>query len=189
LPNFKDKHNKEKTIWLAQEIIDMLTELQIPHSLCWGTLLGYYRENDLIEHDVDFDLAILSEDYNELFLKKARSLNGQISVCDCNEHMAKKFFEDKKLITNLSIKRDCSPVDIYFYHPLNETTRCIIQWESKGLYLFDRDLVENHKKVKFINREVLIPADTERWIVHMYGENWRTPVPTEKYGYNKNFVS
>ena len=41
--------------------------------LDFGTLLGYYRENDFISHDLDMDFGIIINDYDD-FLEKNRLL-------------------------------------------------------------------------------------------------------------------
>ena len=47
-------------------ISNILQKNNIKYWLCYGTLLGAIRENDIISYDYDFDLGCLITDYDRI---------------------------------------------------------------------------------------------------------------------------
>ncbi|MFA5669958.1 MAG: hypothetical protein WC967_11985, partial [Balneolaceae bacterium] len=64
-----------------------------------------------------------------------------------------------------------------------------IEWAGRGVYQFPKTLIGEPKPAAFLGMATYIPEDTEGWIIKMYGQNWKTPVSTKEYGYNKNFIT
>jgi len=52
------------------EIKKVFKALNIDWFLTYGTLLGAYREKDFISHDIDIDIGVFFEDFNENIEKK-----------------------------------------------------------------------------------------------------------------------
>ena len=53
-----------------EEILNTIYSSPLKNYDIWldfGTLLGYYRENDFISHDLDMDFGIIISDYQSFF--------------------------------------------------------------------------------------------------------------------------
>lgn len=62
-----DMVRKKKLLWeLFDGIHAYLTKHDITHWLVFGTLLGYFRENEIIEHDLDIDFGCNESEYTKL---------------------------------------------------------------------------------------------------------------------------
>ena len=53
----KNKKFSKSGIETFQDLCKLLNERNIKFWLCYGTLLGYVRENGILKHDFDFDIG------------------------------------------------------------------------------------------------------------------------------------
>jgi hypothetical protein len=140
--------------------IDACEKLDIKYSLAFGTLLGIYRDGELIEHDTDSDLAVWLEDKNKII-------------------EAIKYLEDKELkitrisSTIISFTRGGDYVDIYLYTKNfdNDELYCLKQFGTLTTMDFN-----NSNTVIFKDRELKCVHDPETYFQKLYGSNWRTPI-------------
>lgn len=61
----KNKKFSESGIETFQDLCKLLNERNIKFWLCYGTLLGYVRENGILKHDFDFDIGLWNDDYSK----------------------------------------------------------------------------------------------------------------------------
>ena len=158
---------------VARNLLDagaVLGSAGIPFWLTDGTLLGYFREGDLIEHDLDADLGLLIEDYSDNIIPAFKSAGFDL----------KYVLGEKKQGLELSFIREGVKVDLFFFY--REGGRL---WHGawKGL---DKGRKRNHikyyyepfelREVEFLGGRFNIPADTEKYVETKYGPGWREPV-------------
>ena len=132
--------------YLLHKVVDIMDENNIPYYLDCGTLLGFIRENGLMEKDTDIDVTIHlsnwdklnSIDFNKYGLKRTRTLNGFPRYDDGNM---------------ISVKTEYSNFycDIY-------TNPAFPQLDKKNL---------NGKSYN-------IPLNSELYLTQLYG-NWKIP--------------
>ena len=61
----KNELFKENGLLTFKELGKILNDNNIKYWLCYGTLLGYVRENGLLKHDFDFDIGLWNDDYSK----------------------------------------------------------------------------------------------------------------------------
>jgi hypothetical protein len=141
--------------------VDVLENLSIKHSVVFGTLLGIYRDGELIEHDTDSDLAVWVQDQNKM-IKLVKDL------------------EDEQLILTrfdgniLSFTRGGDYIDLYMYRAAESGSNilhCIPCFGTLTTNDFD-----NSNTITFHNRNLTCVHDPEEYFQKLYGSDWKTPI-------------
>lgn len=156
-----------------------LNKADILFWLDYGTLLGFYRDNDFIKHDNDLDLGARIEDATKI--RKVLSENGfkLVSQYSSNDGGMEECY--KYLHT-------C--VDIFYYREdkHRQTLYCTTYITRRHLFPSMRKKftcwvkrvdfpMMNFKSVKFKGVDVHIPEDTQSYLKCVYGENFMIPDP------------
>lgn len=141
----------QRNLLAIKEILD---SRGIRFWLCFGTLLGVYRNGALIPWDGDSDLVIYVEDMLKFF--RCESLF---------EQQGFKF-------SNVCIYRDHEHTDIIFFYP--DPLR--VDKRVSGPFQIDATAFDITNTIQFLGQEWRILSDPERWLRYIYGDNWRTPI-------------
>lgn len=157
------KHKAWKLLAKAKTILD---QLNTPFWLSSGTLLGFYRQCDIIAWAMDVDIGIFIENYKpnliEEFERKGLRLSHKFGkVSDSFE---------------LSFKDEDIKLDIFFFYTEGAT-----MWNGgtqartgkKFKYIFPAFTM---CWTEFLDLKVRIPCQTEEYIRANYGLSWFTPV-------------
>lgn len=141
--------------------VDIFEHLEVKYCIVFGTLLGIYRDGNLIEHDTDTDIAVWIDNEEELI------------------KIVEKMKENKLIPTRLTPKiisftRGGDYIDIYFYEKENTESENLINHPSFGT-LTPADFSKNNT-VSFNNRELACPVNPEVYFQKLYGSDWRTPI-------------
>ena len=141
--------------------VDVLENLNIKYSVVFGTLLGIYRDNQLIEHDTDSDLAVWVEDENKI-IKLIKGLeNKQLMLTRFNENI-------------LSFTRGGDYIDLYMYRSKENNSNVLHCIHGLGtLTTMDFD---NSNTITFHNRNLTCVNDPEGYFQKLYGSDWKTPI-------------
>ena len=155
-----------KTIYdVLDEAIEILNGEYFNPWLSAGTVLGLYRDDALIPHDTDIDLATLcfkGYDYPQLIKAfKAEGFSLQRKVTHEGEIMQLAFVKDFVLI------------DIYFYYSWSE--KRFINCTDSGMLYLPKRFFDGETKFG----DYRVPAPVDEYLLYAYGENWRIP-ETEK---------
>ncbi|RLC48109.1 MAG: hypothetical protein DRH57_02770 [Candidatus Cloacimonadota bacterium] len=148
----------------AKKILD---NLNMRNWLTDGTLLGYYRENDIITHDKDVDIGCFIADYNDKIILKFIE----------NDWNLENIFGRKDIGLELSFRRNYIKLDIFFFYEEGKK-----YWHGAWLktdkgrnlikYYYDKfDL----KEIEFKGYKFNIPEDILKYIITKYGESWNQP--------------
>jgi hypothetical protein len=141
--------------------VDALENLNIKYSVVFGTLLGIYRDGELIEHDTDSDLAIWLQDENKA-IELIKDLEG-------SQLMLTRF--DKNI---LSFTRGSDYIDLYMYRTKNKNSNILHCVRTFGtLTTMDFD---NSNTITFHNRNLTCVNDPEDYFQKLYGSDWRVPI-------------
>lgn len=167
-----NKKTKEELVILYNIIMNFLLNCDIQLVLFYGSLLGYYRDNNFINMDDDIDAIISRNDY--YILLKYISENKDISInIGINNDSILQLFYNKM-----------GPFDIYIFDYHNDDI--LIKWD--GNLLFKKNDIFPLKKVLFNNFNIFIPNNTTDILLNIYGENWKIP-QIKNVDYNWNDIN
>ena len=152
--------------------------------LDFGTLLGFYREKDLIPHDLDMDFGIIIPDY-EAFLKDEKVLFEQGFV------RTKEFYYNDKLV-EFSYSYKGLNVDFIVYDKKEDTISSdTIFYMTNALGNPTRYEVYHYElpftaltECRFKEILVKVPENTREYISHLYGEDFE--IPNTHYNWKEN---
>jgi hypothetical protein len=141
--------------------VDVLENLNIKYSVVFGTLLGIYRDGELIEHDTDSDLAVWLQDENKIieFIKNLED----------SQLMLTRFTKNI-----LSFTRGGDFIDLYMYRTKEKNSNvlhCIPYFGTLTEMDFD-----NSNTITFHNRNLTCVNDPEGYFQKLYGSDWRVPI-------------
>lgn len=152
------KHEILKELFL--EVNTFLSSLEIEYWLNYGNLLGLYRSDNFIGHDIDVDFGS-REKYADLIWQNRDKLSKGFKMHDSsNRHLGPKFYISYKGFD----------ADIYFYRETEETLISYekTKWDNYNApipkeYIFP--LVEQD----FLLEKTFIPNNTEAYLKTIYG--------------------
>ena len=158
----------ECKIDIMKEGCQILKDLNIPYCLADGTLLGVYRDNRLIPHDTDIDISIISPVDKDSIIREftRHGFNiGRLPI-SYGEIQQVVFYKNETLF------------DIIFYEKVGSK---VLNFCERDFYFeHDAKYYENYQPFMFEGFEFSIPNDTEGWLAHTYGDDWRQPKPKPK---------
>jgi len=160
-------------------LANLLESHNVHFWLDFGTLLGAYRNRGFIPGDNDIDISLFAEDYWKV--KKILELTEwkfkgiwrrELAVYDENiDYHIDLFFYER------------TAEEVCFYTYLKNHLTEDISVESKVSFV--PTLLDRFTKIKFLNHEFIIPADTDEYLTAQYGD-WRHPNPDWKYSLRPN---
>lgn len=170
-----------------QDVLKIIYNSELKKYDLWldfGTLLGFYREKDFINHDLDMDFGIIINDYNDFLEKEKYLLKNGFS-------RTKEFYYKNRLV-ELSYSYKGLNVDFIVYHrkadviesdtiffmtnALGKPTR----YEAYNYSLPFSELEEHNFKAV----EIKIPNNTREYLSKLYGEDFE--VPNTNYNWKEN---
>ncbi len=154
--------------------------LNIPYWLDFGTLLGIYRNNDFIPHDIDLDIGLYHEDYSEDIEKK------MVEAGFKKDHefwVADADFGQESCYTYNGMT-----VDLFFYKK-EEGDICCYEFDRQDKCSFEESIDSGMglivkeirfkdrglKKLSFREHSFWIPKDSREYLSAHYGEDFMAP--------------
>lgn len=149
------------------------TSSTLPYFLIQGTALGAYRDKGFVPTELDLDIGLLWEDFNNAL----PTLTGLLTLCGftilasvvkpftkCHTLVVKKAGIKADLVSYILNGNDRfahSPIDpVNILHPYAIVHR--------------REMLENYDKVSMFGREFNVPHPIEEYLTLEYGD-WATP--------------
>lgn len=174
--------SEKRQEYIHSHLIDMLElitkifrEYRIPYFIHSGTLLGAVRENNIIPHDDDIDIAIYPEDKDFLLSKE---FNEEIRNYNLKTEMVLQKDIDKEIIKLKYLKADHGIfLDIFVFEDTEDRTQyraplCRRIW-PRGY--FTKEEMYPLKKYQLRHLEVFGPKDPIPYLKRHYGEDWKIP--------------
>lgn len=194
-PNLFGKCQAKKAI--AESILfyiaGALQEANIPYFVDAGTLLGIYRDNELIPWDDDLDFSIESTSQEVVYELLSRSIEGLEALTGeawgVVKHYAERGFGAVKAGDVRGLK--LTPHDVCSKLPLVDLFVRYVEGDTMDYVLASRGLTmpsEHFLKLgqyKFRNKMLCIPGGVETYLTRHYGD-WKTPVKDWNLGMLKN---
>ena len=170
-----------------EEILNIVYSSELKKYDIWldfGTLLGYYRERDFINHDLDMDFGIIIPDYDDFLVVEKELLNQGFQ-------RTKEFYFDKNLV-ELSYNYKGLNVDFILYKKdSNKISSDTIFYMTNALgnptryEVYHYELPFFHlQECNFKNIVVKIPSNVEEYLSNLYGEDFR--IPNTNYNWKEN---
>ena len=173
-----------------------------------GTLLGMYRDNQIIENDTDIDLFCLLKDSNEI--------HNFIKLYLHNYVITRQFYKKKLVKIICQPKFNSLRIDIHIFDPINNNnnsfaykwikSNSICQRIIKYIYFKTRPFLRKeslvfleklklieikewkypicfHEKFKYLSGWK-IPFETDKYLEFRYTKNWKNAAPNWNYWYD-----
>ena len=166
---------RRQVLW---ELFDLsnqfMQDLGIEYWVNYGTLLGFYRENNIIGHDIDIDFGCAEEHYPYI-LSMLDKLDPKLTMYDTSfRNLGPKLYMSYKGFD----------ADIYFY-----------KIKDEQLYTFEKTSWGNYNapipaNLAFPTKELTVngistrePNDTKEYLKTIYGSLEKGAVRNSKTGY------
>ena len=152
--------------------------------LDFGTLLGYYRENDFISHDLDMDFGVQVSSFEEFEVIEKYLINNGFN-------RTKEFYFNNNLV-ELSYSYKGLNVDFIIYNKENDRVSSdTIFFMTNALGNPTRYEVYHYeipfsglKECDFKGMKVKVPENTQEYLRTLYGEDFETP--NTNYNWKEN---
>jgi hypothetical protein len=153
------------------EILDIVKAEGHKGFLIGGTLLGFIRDGDILEHDKDADIGLFIDDYETIYKLVSK-------ICETPHFISPYMVEKPKefLRKNIAIYDTKRRVvtDLFFFRKFKEgmvehgiwTTHSTLKWVFREFKPIERE---------FNGYKYYIPQEPERYLEELFG-NWRKPV-------------
>lgn len=143
----------------------VLEKNHVNYRVVFGTLLGLYRDGDIIEYDTDLDVAVSDS-----------GLSGLISAM--NELVDQYGFEVIRLGNDIiSLLRGSVYIDIYIFKPKRRfRLKKYRILDCHGLWQLRQKDFECSRTVKCGSFDLKTIASPEDFFKTYYGSDWRLPI-------------
>ena len=170
-----------------EQILTIVYSSELKNYNIWldfGTLLGYYRENDFISHDLDMDFGIQVSSLEEFEMIEEHLINNGFN-------RTKEFYFNKKLV-ELSYSYKGLNVDFIIYKKEDDKVSSdTIFFMTNALGNPTRYEVYHYeipfsglKECDFKGMKVKVPDNTQEYLRTLYGEDFETP--NTNYNWKEN---
>lgn len=170
-----------------QEVLKIIYNSQLNKYDLWldfGTLLGFYRENDFINHDLDMDFGIIINDYDDFLEKEKYLIKKGFS-------RTKEFYYKNRLV-ELSYSYKGLNVDFIVYRRKADVIESdTIFFMTNALGKPTRYEVYNYslpfselEEYNFKAVEIKVPNNAREYLSKLYGEDFE--VPNTNYNWKEN---
>lgn len=162
-----------------------------------GTLLGIYRDKDIIDGDSDCDVGIFAEDVTPELLNDLKDrldapsrmfyntseLEGHLETDEYVKAKNLKFVmydgDKKKMFKGIDVS-----CDIFMYFPHEDYH--MFKYGGKEQYLRTKsEYVTTLDDMKFKTLKFKIPSNVEKYLEQLYGKEWSIPDPSFDYRASK----
>jgi len=157
-PHYREKARAELRQFYLR-LNAYLQELEVDYWLAYGTLLGYFRDRDLILGDSDIDFGLRVEDYQRLLDYRHRLPPGFTLVDTSHKHGGPKLY----------IRCGLFAADLYFYQSEGEHLRLFLN----SHYVADRtpvprSLILPTRPDPFLGQPTRVPNQVEELMLWTY---------------------
>lgn len=168
-------HLRQQILWeLFEYSNQFLKDLEVDYWVNFGTLLGFYREKDIIRHDIDIDYGCHEKHYQYILDNRDR-LPAMLTLHDTsNRHHGPKLYMSYKGFD----------ADIYFY---KESKKQLQSYEKTDWENYNAP-IPKHQVYPTLDFEIRgfttrIPNNTEAYLKTIYGSLDKDAVRNPETGY------
>ena len=178
-------NNRIKEIDQLIVLCKILSSFNVKYWLDFGTLLGFYRDKNIIEYDNDIDLCIEIDNNNKY------SFSYEVLVYLQDNFYIKNYIENKYLsIVPKNSEFNLYSIDIYFYNVNNREKNLYHElYPNLPIRSFFVDELET---LELFNYKFNVPRYLDLFLNIRYGNDWQLPRPGKgaycNFNYKKNYV-
>ena len=159
-----DSYRRDALRRLVPGVCRLLEGHGIDYWCDFGTLLGLYREGDIIRGDKDADLGMLERERPRLMALASAFAAGGYELTDCGGR--------SRRVIRIFDTRTRYYVDVYPYRADGDVLRSVIASPQEDI---PAALVARRLTVSFLGAAVRVPEHIEGVLQHRYGPAFRTP--------------
>jgi phosphorylcholine metabolism protein LicD len=169
---FKDFYIRKELRLILGKIIVILNENDIYYWIDFGTLLGLYRDNDIIFGDNDIDICIF-----ENSVKNIQKIENKLKENGF-------FFKKTDRVIKIFKKNTLFPVyaDIYINKIINNSVSIWGEHDDRNIPI---NLVNTNKIIKWKNLLIKTPNNIPKLLELRYGKDFMTPIKGKKAHYKR----
>ena len=166
---------RNEILWELFELSnEFLRKLDIDYWVNYGTLLGFYREKDIIGHDLDIDFGC-DEKFYSFILENRDKLPPELEIFDTSfKHSGPKLYVSYKGFD----------ADIYFYRTEGDQ---LYSYEKTDWDNYNAPIPEEYvfptQKLTIRGIETCIPANPKDYLKTIYGSLEKNAVRNPDTGY------
>lgn len=127
-----------------------------------GTLLGYYRDRNIIPYDTDTNIGVMYEKFSVKILYAAKRANFKYYFSGYPENSFQIIFERFGI-------RTCTS---FYYRKKDIVYHSLFIKKKRYDYFYEKF---NLKEIYFMGSAFFVPHDELKFIRTKYGENWQIP--------------
>jgi hypothetical protein len=158
--DYSQEDHRNKAISVMLEFYDYMSEYLTLFPM-FGTLLGIFRNDDLIPHDGDIDFGYFLNEQTQL-----------VSALE-NIHNKSGFLVIRNQFNDLfTVGKDGVLIDLYRYD--DHGADSISQGSRKPYYLLRNEL-HPLSEIEFRGSKMISIADPTAFFTRYYGDDWKTP--------------
>jgi hypothetical protein len=167
------QENSDKFIRAALKLSNDLTVLGYPNLLCYGTLLGAYRDNDFIKNDDDLDMLYVTQANSQSDILPAvealkSKLEDQGYSCDIRD-------------TNMHVMHKDMRAQLDIFPCWIEGEKLHLHMENMKYRSIPKSLIFPLKKLKFKGFEFNCPNNCEGFFQERYHDGWNVYDPYHEW--------
>ena len=157
---------------VLREIKKILGSAGIEFFLTSGTLLGYQREHNILEHDKDIDIGIFEREFI-----KVGGLKRIAALFVSEGFTVALMLGSEKEGLQISFTKEGVGLDIFVYYDYDDqhySMDCYYRFIKRLKYLYKRFEL---KECTFLGEKFRIPDNPVQHLLDDYGEGWSVPDP------------
>ena len=174
-------HFHKYSMLIFQEFIKIAEETGVLYIPVYGTLLGFVRENKILNHDLDIDLGLFEVNnevmnkFEQLILQKGFIVASQVIVESTKEVIEKSYVKNKIKIDVYMMKKNLETYKIKFWMMPNNMSLKEYQKKNNGVDIYEQSFKIEDLYEKKINGVfyIKIPSNSEEILNTMYGKSWK----------------
>jgi tetratricopeptide (TPR) repeat protein len=152
------------------ELHELLTQLDIKYFIAFGTLLGIYRDGNILPYDKDLDIGLPWEIDRQFLINKIEKTDEWIIK-------GHQYLKNLEIIWKFSAinKKTSIAVDFFFFKPEgNNLISGLSGLPTPLKWLFTQIEIGS---IQFRNILLPAPLNPEQFMQEIYGNNWHIPDP------------
>jgi hypothetical protein len=154
------KTRAEALATLFRTVNAWLREARVDHWICYGTLLGWWREGRILAHDRDVDFAVPVDAYERLKAAAVRLPKGFSLHDTSHRHGGPKLYVNYR----------GWDADLYFLTETDGRLHPLLKSLNPGdTAPFPREWFYPARTADFLGEETRVPNEPERYLTHTYG--------------------